>query len=101
MTSLRVALRRMASSSSGGLGRATFDTSILLGLRLATVAVSLLLVTRLLGPAQYGAYAVALSLATLLGVLANLGNGYVMLARSGEGQDAVAAVWRYAWPMSL
>lgn len=76
-------------------------TTGVLALRVATQALTLVLVTRLLGPATYGDYMAAASLAVVLGLIPNLGSGYVLMARAArEGEEAVEN-WRYAWPLSL
>lgn len=85
----------------GPLARSSVGTGALLGLRMLTQVVILLLLTRLFGPEIYGKIAAATALVIVLGILANLGAGYVMMARAPEGDDAVAQVWRYAWPSTL
>ncbi|WP_114241718.1 lipopolysaccharide biosynthesis protein [Dyella sp. C9] len=85
----------------GRLARASLKTAIMLGLRVATQAGTLILLTRLLGPSRYGNYAAAASLAIVLGTLPNLGSGYIMLSRVSRGPSAIAGVWRYAWPLTV
>lgn len=82
----------------GKLARNSLGTAAMLGLRLATQATVLVLLTRLLGPGFYGSYAALASLVVILGVLPNLGAGFVMLARGRHGTAGIADVWRYAWP---
>jgi len=85
----------------GALARSSMATTGILGLRVATQALTLVLVTRLLGPATYGSYMAAASLAVILGLLPNLGAGYVLMARAArDGADAIEN-WRYGWPLSL
>ncbi|MDH1007820.1 polysaccharide biosynthesis C-terminal domain-containing protein [Pseudomonas nicosulfuronedens] len=85
----------------GALARSTFDTSLILGLRLLTLAGSLILLTHLMPPAIYGPYAALAALATLLGLVPTLGCGYLMLAASAQGREAVEDIWCGAWPASL
>lgn len=85
----------------GKLARSSLQTSVLLGLRVSTQAVVLVLLTRLLGPQMYGGFASASSLAVVLGILPNLGSGYVMMARAPRSSIAVDEVWRYAWPLTV
>jgi O-antigen/teichoic acid export membrane protein len=77
----------------------SFQTAALLALRLATQATTLMLLARLLGPGEYGNVAAVASLAIVLGIVPNLGAGYVLLSRAGQ-PGAVADVWRYSWPLS-
>lgn len=55
----------MAASLASGSTR----TTLVLGLRFATLGMSLVLVTRLLGPTVYGAYMRVTSLAVVLGLI--------------------------------
>jgi O-antigen/teichoic acid export membrane protein len=83
---------------NGSLAKSTLQTSGMLGLRLVTQAGILILLTRLLGPRAYGSYTAAASLAMVLGLLPNLGAGFVILARNAADKSGVADVWRWAWP---
>lgn len=85
----------------GKLARSSLQTSVLLSLRMLTQAAVLVLLTRLLGPRLYGSFAAAASLAVVLGLLPNLGAGFVMLARITRDDAGTADVWRYAWPMTV
>lgn len=84
-----------------GLARSTARTTVVLVLRLVTLAASLVLLARLLPPELYGPYAALSSLAVLLGLLPPLGCGYVMLSQAGRDSKAVEYIWRAAWPLSL
>ena len=84
----------------GRLARSSLQTTALLGLRILTQAAVLVLLTRLLGPRLYGSFAAVASLAVVLGLLPNLGAGFVMLARNTRDDSGTADVWRYAWPMT-
>lgn len=85
----------------GRLVRSSLQTGVMLGLRVATQAVVLVLLTRLLGPYVYGNFAAVASLAVILGLLPSLGAGFVMLARGTHDETGIADVWRYAWPMTV
>lgn len=85
----------------GKLARSSVLTASVLGLRLVTQAATLLLMTRLLQPAIYGHYASAAALAVVMGLLPNLGSGYVLLSKASGDQAAAADIWRYAWPLTV
>jgi O-antigen/teichoic acid export membrane protein len=85
----------------GKLARSSLQTSALLGLRVLTQAGVLVLLTRLLSPRVYGNFAAVASLAVVMGLLPNLGAGFVMLARNARSETGVADVWRYAWPVTV
>lgn len=63
----------------GPIARGTIRTSGVLGLRLLVQAGTLLLVARLLGPRDYGAFAGVSSLALILGTLSTFGLHLVLL----------------------
>jgi O-antigen/teichoic acid export membrane protein len=86
---------------SQGLARSSVLTIGALTLRLFTQAAALTLTARLLGPSWYGAIAAAASLATLLGIIPNLGAGLTVIARARRKTEVAADVWRYAWPQHL
>lgn len=85
----------------GALGRSSLKTAVMLGLRVMTQAGTLVLLTRLLGPSQYGNYTAVAALAVVLGTLPSLGSGYVLLARGSKDAQATADIWRYTWPLTL
>ncbi|HZP67278.1 MAG TPA: oligosaccharide flippase family protein, partial [Rudaea sp.] len=64
----------------GPIARATLRTTGVLFLRLLIQAGALLLLARLLGPADYGALAGATALATMLGMLSTFGTQWMLLA---------------------
>lgn len=86
---------------SNMLARSTLKTGAILGARVATQAFSLILLTRVFGAQNYGPLISATSLATVLGILATLGSGYVMLLTAPRKADAIADVWRYAYPLTI
>ena len=85
---------------NGRLAQSSLQTSLVLGLRVVTQAIVLVLLARLLGPGLYGNFAAVASLAVVLGLIPNLGAGFVMLARSVRDESGIAEVWRYAWPVT-
>jgi O-antigen/teichoic acid export membrane protein len=85
----------------GKLARSSVLTAGVLGLRLATQAATLVLLTRLLQPAIYGHYASVAALAVVMGLLPSLGSGYVLLSKASGDLAAAANVWRYAWPLTV
>lgn len=84
----------------GRLARSSLQTSVVLGLRVVTQAVTLLLLVRLFDPQVYGNLVAAATLAVVLGILPSLGSGFMMMARTPGNAHATAEVWRYAWPMT-
>lgn len=84
----------------GTLATTTIKTGAVLGLRVVTLAASLLLLTHLLDTEAYGRFVAAGALAVVLGILSSLGSGYVMMARAPQHTNAIAEVWRYAWPLT-
>lgn len=84
----------------GRLARSSLQTGGLLGLRVLTQAAVLVLLTHLLGPQAYGSFAAAASLAVVMGILPNLGAGYILMARAAHDVDAASDTWRYAWPLT-
>jgi O-antigen/teichoic acid export membrane protein len=84
----------------GPLARSSLRTAVMLCLRVGTQAATLVLLSRLLAPSTYGAYAAAASLAIVLGTLPSLGSGYILLSRASIDKTSVAETWRYAWPLT-
>jgi O-antigen/teichoic acid export membrane protein len=72
-----------------------------LGLRLAVQAGSLLLLARLLGPRQFGAFAGVAALAVLLGTLSTFGTHLVLLGEMSKDPAQRAQVLPYALPTTL
>lgn len=96
------ALREFLRSSTpkGPLACSSLQTMGVLLIRVVTQAATLLLLTRLLGPQSYGSFAAAASLAVVLGLLPNLGAGYVLMTRASQDAGAAGDIWRYAWPLT-
>ncbi|MDE2150033.1 MAG: lipopolysaccharide biosynthesis protein [Gammaproteobacteria bacterium] len=80
----------------GPIARATVRTSAVLGLRLAVQAGTLLLVARLLGPQQFGAFAGVAALAVMLGTLSTFGTHLVLLAEVSRDPARSASVLPFA-----
>lgn len=93
--------RLMISIAKGPIARGTFRTSAVLGLRLLVQAGTLLLVARLLGPREYGAFAGIAALAVLLGTLATFGTHVVLLAEVAKDATRREQVLPYAIPTTL
>lgn len=85
----------------GPIARATIRTSFVLGLRLVVQAGTLLLVARMLGPADYGAFAAIAALAVLMGTFATFGTHLVLLAEVSKDREQRTPVLRYAVPTTL
>jgi O-antigen/teichoic acid export membrane protein len=79
--------------------RTSATTSAVLGARLITQAATLILMTRALGPAGYGAFASAAAIAVMLGILPGAGAGYVLLSRIERDDASPRDVWSYSWPI--
>lgn len=91
----------MISIAKGPIARGTFRTSAVLVLRLLVQAGTLLLVARLLGPREYGAFAGIAALAVLLGTLATFGTHVVLLAEVAKDATRCEQVLPYAIPTTL
>jgi O-antigen/teichoic acid export membrane protein len=86
---------------NGPVARATLRTSFVLGLRLLMQTGTLLLVARMLGPHQFGAFAGAAALAVMLGALSTFGMHYVLLGEVSRDPIQRREVLRYAVPTTL
>lgn len=86
---------------NGPIARATIRTSFVLGLRLIVQAGTLLLVARMLGPADYGAFAAIAALAVLMGTFATFGTHLVLLAEISKNPGQRQPVLAYAVPTTL
>lgn len=92
---------RAESCLKGPIARATVRTSAVFGLRLSLQVITLLLVTRMLGPVAYGAFAGVMGLAIFLGAFSGCGMPLEQMRASAraEGPDGVALP--YALPAIL
>ena len=91
----------MIATLKGPIARGTVRTSLVLGLRLVVQAGTLLLVARLLGPREYGAFAGVAALAVLLGTLATFGTHLVLLGEVSREPARRAEILPYAAPFTL
>lgn len=86
---------------TGPIARGTIRTTFVLGLRLAAQAGTLLIVARLLGPRQFGAFAGVASLAVMLGMLATFGTHLVLLGEVAKDHNRRLSILEYAIPITL
>lgn len=85
----------------GPIARGTIRTSVVLGLRLLVQAGTLLLVARLLGPHDFGAFTGITALAMILGALSTFGTHLVLLAEVTHEPARRDEVLRFAVPTTL
>lgn len=91
----------MISIAKGPIARGTLRTSLVLGLRLVVQAGTLLLVARVLGPREYGAFAGVAALAVMLGTLATFGTHVVLLSETSREPARRDDILPYAVPSTL
>lgn len=87
--------------SDGPIARGTIRTSFVLGLRLIVQAGTLLIVARMLGPRQFGAFAGVAALAVVLGTLSTFGTHLVLLGEVSREPSRRNQVLAYAVPGTL
>jgi O-antigen/teichoic acid export membrane protein len=85
----------------GPIARSTVRTTFVLGLRLVLQAGTLLLVARMLGPQQFGAFAGVAALAVILGTLSTFGTHLVLLGEVSKEPARREQVLPWAIPMML
>ena len=85
----------------GAIARSTIRTSFVLGLRLVVQAGTLLLVARMLGPEQYGAFAAIAALAVLMGTFATFGTHFVLLVEVAKDPSQSQSILAYAVPTTM
>jgi O-antigen/teichoic acid export membrane protein len=85
----------------GPIARGTIRTTFVLGFRLLVQAGTLLLVARVLGPDQFGAFAGIAALAVLLGATASFGTNVVLLGEVSKAPGRRKHVLQYAVPTTL
>lgn len=85
----------------GPIALGTIRTSFVLGLRLFIQAGTLLLVARMLGPKEFGAFAGIASLAVLLGALSTFGINLILFGEVSKGSGKRNRVLSYAIPTTL
>lgn len=94
-------MKRLLEHAQGPIARGTLRTTGVLGLRLLVQAGTLLLVARMLGPQQFGAFAGVAALAVILGTLATFGTHLVLLGEVSKDPTRRASVLPYAIPITL
>lgn len=85
----------------GPIARGTIRTSFVLGLRLLVQAGTLLIVARMLGPDQFGAFAGVAALAVILGTLSSFGTHFVLLKEVSVEPSRRETIFPYAVPTIL
>lgn len=85
----------------GPIARGTIRATFVLGLYLLVQAGTLLLVARMLGPPQFGAFAGVASLAVLLGTVSTFGTHIVLLSEVAKEPSRRDHVLAYAIPTIL
>ncbi len=88
-------------SFRGPITRGTILTSTVLGLRLVVQAGTLLIVARLLGPADFGAFAGITALAVVLGTLSTFGMQLVLMEEVSRDPAQRDQVLANALPVTL
>lgn len=86
---------------SGPIAQSTFQTTLVLGLRLFVQAGTLLIVARMLGPSQFAAFAGIAALAVLMGTFATFGTHLVLLAQVSRDPAQRDHILPYAVPTTL
>jgi O-antigen/teichoic acid export membrane protein len=86
---------------NGPIARGTIRTSFVLGLRLIVQAGTLLIVARMLGPDQFGAFAGVAALAVILGTLSTFGMHLVLLGEVSRDPKRRSDVLPFAVPSTL
>lgn len=85
----------------GPIARSTVRTSFVLGLRVVVQAGTLLLVARLLGPLQFGAFAGIAALALMLGTMSSFGLHLLLLRDVARDPAQRNDILRSALPFTL
>ena len=94
-------MKSLIGRTQGPIARGTIRTTFVLGLRLMVQAGTLLLVARMLGPDQFGAFAGVAALAVMLGTLATFGTHLVLLGEVSREPARRKQVLSYAIPTTL
>jgi len=85
----------------GPIARGTIRTTFILGLYTLVQAGTLLLIARMLGPYQFGAFAGVASLAVLLGTVSSFGMNIVLLGEVAKAPSYREQILPYAIPTTL
>lgn len=99
MRSFRIINARL--SAGGPIASGTIRTTFVLGLRLIVQAGTLVIVARMLGPQEFGAFAGVAALAVVLGTLSTFGTHLVLLAEVSREPASRDRVLAYAVPATL
>lgn len=89
------------SDTQGPIARGTIRTSLVLGLRLVVQTCTLLLLARMLGPSQFGAFAGVAALAVILGTFSTFGTHLVLLGEVSKDPTRSTQVLPYAIPTTI
>jgi len=93
--------RRCVPGTKGPIAKGTIRTTLVLGVRLVVQAGTLLLVARMLGPRDFGAFAGVAAFAVMLGTLSTFGTHLVLLGEVSKDPARRAQVLPYAVPTTL
>lgn len=85
----------------GPIARATFRTSLVLGLRLIVQVATLLIVARLLGAENFGVFAAVAALALVLGTLSTFGSQLVLIREVSQESARHQRVLEFAIPTTI
>lgn len=85
----------------GSLALSTIRTSLVLGLRLVVLALTLWLLARVLGPARFGGFASAAALAVMMGALSNFGTHLVLLGEVSREPSRLQQTLIHTVPTTL
>lgn len=85
----------------GSIARSTIRTTFILGLYTLVQAGTLLLIARMLGPYQFGAFAGVAALAVLLGTVSTFGTNIVLLGEVAKAPSRREQILPYAIPITL
>lgn len=94
-------MKSLARQLRGPIAIGTIRTSFVLGLRLIVQSGTLLLVARMLGPQQFGAFAGIAALAVILGTLSTFGTNTVLLGEVSKDPARRDEVLPYAVPFTF
>lgn len=85
----------------GSIVQNTLKTTLVFGVRLIAQAGTLILLARLLGPAQFGEFSAIAALAVLMGTLSTFGTHLVLLGETAIDPANATGVLRWAIPTTL
>ncbi|AGG88080.1 lipopolysaccharide biosynthesis protein [Rhodanobacter denitrificans] len=84
----------------GPIAKGTIRTTFVLGMRLVVQAGTLLIVARMLGPQQFGAFAGVSALAVILGTLSTFGTHVVLIKSVSSDRSSRHDILAYAIPIT-